>query len=201
MQAFYAEAVSISKQNVEVVVKQFEGTKARDFAGVMATWAEDVSLILHGEPFTGDTATGKTAVGDWFGDWFRQFGQDYHFDIEEAHDVGDRVFVVVTHHGRGRHSGVPVELRMAFVYTLRSGKVSQIDVWADQDREAALAAAGCASRRGHPQTSVLHFSSVVTIRASRSCAVSTSTRSSSSAIATARRRNSGRRASWLAFQT
>ena len=31
---------------------------------------------------------------------------------------------------------------MAFVYTLRSGKVSQIDVWADQDREAALAAAG-----------------------------------------------------------
>ena len=58
----------MSNENVETVVKQFEGTTARDFAGVMDTWAEDVILILHGEmgPFTGDTAAGKAAVGEWF---------------------------------------------------------------------------------------------------------------------------------------
>ena len=134
----------MSQANVEIVVKQFEGTTARDFAGVMDTWAQDVILILHGEmgPFTGDTAAGKAAVGEWFGDWFRQFGRDYRFDIEETRDIGDRVFVVVTHHGRGRHSEAPVEQRMAFVYTLRDVKVSQIEVWAEQDREAALEAVG-----------------------------------------------------------
>jgi ketosteroid isomerase-like protein len=133
----------MSQENVEVVVKQFEGTTARDFAGVMDTWAEDVTLIIHAEaPPLSNTATGKPAVGAWFGDWFRQFGVDYRFDVEETHDTGDRVFVVVTHHGRGRHSGVPVEQRMAFVYTLRDGRVSQIEVWGEQDREAALEAVG-----------------------------------------------------------
>jgi hypothetical protein len=37
----------MSQANVEVVVKQFEGANARDFAGVMDAWAEDVTLILH----------------------------------------------------------------------------------------------------------------------------------------------------------
>ena len=90
-----------------------------------------------------DRATGKAAVGEWFGDWFRQFGLDYRFDIEETHDTGDRVLVLVTHHGRGRHSGATVEQRSAHDYTLREGKVSRIDIWVDQDaREAALEAVG-----------------------------------------------------------
>ena len=62
-------------------------------------------LILHWDvgPLD-DTATGKVAVAEWFGDWFRRFGPDYRFDVEEAHDAGDRVLVVATH-GHGRRSG------------------------------------------------------------------------------------------------
>ena len=134
----------MSQENVEVAVKQFEGTNMRDFAGVMDTWAEDVTLSVHWLAGQGsDTATGKAAVGEWFGDWFRQFGRDYRFDIKETHDAGDRVFVLVTHHGRGRHSGVTVEQHAAHVYTLREGKVSRIEVWADEGaREAGLEAVG-----------------------------------------------------------
>ncbi len=132
----------MSQENVEVAVKQFEGTNAREFAGVMDTWAEDVTLIVHWQAGQ-DTATGKAAVGEWFGDWFRQFDLGYRFDIEETRDTGDRVFVLVTHHGRGRHSGVRVEQCGAHVYTLRHGKVSRIEIWVDQDaREAALEAVG-----------------------------------------------------------
>jgi len=134
----------MSQENIEVVVNQFEGTNARDFAGVMDTWAEDVTLVLHGDPGPfSNRATGKASVGEWFGDWFRQFGGDYRFEIEESRGTGDRVFLVATHHGRGRHSGVPVELRMAYVYTVREGKVSRVEVWAERDaREAALRAVG-----------------------------------------------------------
>jgi ketosteroid isomerase-like protein len=136
----------MSQENVEIAVKQFEGTNARDFGGVMDTWADDVTLIVHWLAGQGsDTATGKAAVGEWFGDWFRQFGRDYRFDIEETHDSGERVFVLVTHHGRGRHSGVTVEQRVAHVYTLRVGKVTRIEVWAEEGaREAALEAVGLA---------------------------------------------------------
>jgi ketosteroid isomerase-like protein len=131
--------------NVEVVVKQFADTNARDFGAVMAAYAEDVVLVMHGEKvgMLGRTATGKVAVGEWFGDWFRQFGRDYRFDVEETRAVGDRVLLVARHHGRGRDSGVPVEQRWAYVYTLREGKVSRVELWGDRDaREAAVAAIG-----------------------------------------------------------
>ena len=55
----------MSQQNLEVAVKQFEGTSARDFAGVMDTWAEDVTLIVHWQAGQlSDRATGKAAVGE-----------------------------------------------------------------------------------------------------------------------------------------
>ncbi len=134
---------AMSQENLEIVLSQFESTNARDFAGVLDTWAEDVELILHGGfvPF-GTSATGKAAVGEWFGDWFKQFGSDYRFEIEEARDMDDCVFVLATHHGRGRHSGVTVELRTAYVYSVSGGRVSRVEVWPEEDREAALEAAG-----------------------------------------------------------
>ena len=135
----------MSVDNVEVVAKQFADTNARDFAAVMAAYAEDVVLVMHGEKvgMLGRAATGKAAVGEWFGDWFRQFGRDYRFDVEETRGVGDRVLLVANHHGRGRDSGVPVEARWAYVYTLREGKVSRVELWGDRDaREAALEAIG-----------------------------------------------------------
>ena len=133
----------MSQENVEVAVKQFEGTNARDFAGVADTWAEDVNLVVHGKfgSFT-ETRRGKLAVAEWFGDWFNQFGTDYRFEIEELRDAGDRVFVVARHHAHGRHSGVTVDQSGPFVFTLRDGKVSHIELWTEDDREAALEAAG-----------------------------------------------------------
>ncbi len=132
----------MTQQNVEVVVKQFEDTNARDFTAVMDAYAEDVTLALHGDvgPLS-NTATGKAAVGEWFGDWFRQFGRDYRFEIEESRGVGDRVFVLARHHGRGRGSGVPVEERWGYLYTVHDGKVTRVELWNGRDaREAALEA-------------------------------------------------------------
>ena len=136
-------------ETVEVVLKQFEDTNSRDFGSVMDAYAEDVTLALHGEvgPLS-NAATGKAAVGEWFGDWFRQFGRDYRFDIVESRGVGDRVFVLADHHGRGRGSGVPVEERWAYLYTVRGGKVSRVELWNGHDaREAALEALVDGSRQ------------------------------------------------------
>ena len=135
----------MQQANVDVVVKQFGDTNARNFAAVMEAYAEDVMLVMHGEKvgMLGRTVSGKAAVGEWFGDWLRQFARDYRFHIEESRSIGDRVFLVATHSGRGRDSGVPVEERWAYVYTVREGKVTRVELWGDRDaREAALEAAG-----------------------------------------------------------
>jgi ketosteroid isomerase-like protein len=126
------------------VLKLFADTNARDFAAAMNAYTDDVTLVTHsGLGLLSPDATGKAAVGEWFGDWFRQFGPDYRFDIEEARGWGDRVFVVATHHGRGRGSGARIEHRMAYAYTVRDGKVKHVELWADEDgRAAALEAVG-----------------------------------------------------------
>ena len=137
----------MSEENVAVAIAQFERTNARDFEGVLETWAEEVELVLHGElGALGNPPPGKTAVGEWFADWFRQFGRDYRFDVEEVHAAGGRVLLVASHHGHGRRSGVTVEQRTAYLYTFRDARVVRIEVWAEEDREAAFEAAGLRAR-------------------------------------------------------
>ena len=134
----------MSRENVEVVLRQFADTNARDFAAAMDAYADDVTLISHwGVGLLSPTATGRAAVGEWFGDWFRQFSSDYRLYIEDSRGVGDSVFILATHHGHGRGSGAPIEHRLAYAYTVRGGKVQHVELWADQDgREAALEAVG-----------------------------------------------------------
>jgi ketosteroid isomerase-like protein len=70
---------------------------------------------------------------------FKEF-VDSRFDFEESRGRGGRVLIFATHHARGRRSGVPVEQRFAYVFTVREGKVERLEVWAD--RGAALEAFG-----------------------------------------------------------
>ena len=132
----------MSRENVEVVVGIFQAVNDRDFQGVMDAYADDIVLELHDSlvALGGEGAVGKAAVGEWFGEWYRIFDRDYRFEIDEVRDWGDRVFLVATHHGRGRTSGTPVVQSMAYVYTLREGRIVRCDVW--ETAAEALAAAG-----------------------------------------------------------
>jgi ketosteroid isomerase-like protein len=129
----------MSAADVEIVLKQFRDTNARDFAAVMDAYADDVTLAAHGERLgvLRGEVSGKEAVGEWFGDWFRHFDRDYRFDVEEAREVAGRVLLVANHHGHGRDSGVPVEERWAYAYTVRDGRIAGVEIWADRDARAA----------------------------------------------------------------
>jgi len=131
----------MAQTDVEVVLEQFEATNERDFGRAMSLYAEDVVLVVHdGASLDRGTFEGSEAVGRWFGDWFQTFEPGYRFEIEEARDLGDVVFLDASHHGRGRASGVEVSSRMAYLYTVRDGKIARAELYAT--REEALAAAG-----------------------------------------------------------
>jgi len=131
----------MSQENVDVVNGLFENTNARDFGAVLEAYADDIVLVLHGETQIGGKGEiGKEAVGRWFGEWFSTFDRDYRFEIEEVRDWGDRVFVVATHHGRGRASGVPFADQAAWIYTVLGGKIVRCDAY--DSRAQALEAAG-----------------------------------------------------------
>jgi ketosteroid isomerase-like protein len=117
--------------NVDVVRKQFEATNARDFARAMDFYADDVVLVIgEGWGITAGRFEGKTAVGEWFGDWFRQFADDYRFEIVEARDLGGGVvFLDAKHGGSGRASGVTIGSESGYLYRVANGKITQVQLF------------------------------------------------------------------------
>ena len=131
----------MSREKVEVVREQFESVNRRDWAAAMAAYDEQVVLVAHWSvgPDAG-IFNGREAVGRWFGDWFRAFGKDYRFEIEEIRSVGQRVLAVARHHGSGRASGVQVEQITANLYTVCGAKITRVELYASPTE--ALEAAG-----------------------------------------------------------
>jgi ketosteroid isomerase-like protein len=131
----------MSREDVQVVLDQFEAVNERDFPRAMRHYAEDVELVVHQDAFleTG-TFRGREAVGQWFGNWFRTFEPGYRFELEEVRDLGDHILLVASHHGRGRTSGVEVRGRTGYLYRVRAGKVVRAELYSSGAE--ALAAAG-----------------------------------------------------------
>jgi ketosteroid isomerase-like protein len=133
----------VSAEDIEVVRDQFKATNERDFERAMALYSDDVVLVVppgEGIVVNPGIYEGKEAVGRWFGDWFQAFGRDYHFDIDEAREIGDLVFIHATHRGTGRASGVEVHGENSYLYRVRDGKVVGVGFYAT--REDARAAVG-----------------------------------------------------------
>ena len=124
-----------------MVLDQFAAVNERDFSRAMAHYAEDVELIVDPAAFLeGGTFRGRDAVGRWFGNWFGTFEPGYHFEIDEARELGEVILLVATHRGRGRTSGVEVGTQTGYLYSLRDGKVSRVEIY--PGRAEALEAAG-----------------------------------------------------------
>jgi ketosteroid isomerase-like protein len=131
----------VSDQEIAVIREQYEATNRGDFESAMELYSDNVVLTVQGEEIQNPgTYTGKEAVGEWFGDWFRTFAPGYHFDLEEFRDLGGGlVMLFATHGGKGRLSGAPVSTENAYLYRVRDGSISKVGFF--PTREDALEAA------------------------------------------------------------
>jgi ketosteroid isomerase-like protein len=131
----------MSQKDIDIVLDQYAATNERDFPRAMSYYAEDVELVVHPDAsLERGTFRGREAVGEWFGNWFSSFEPGYHFDITEARDLGGVVLLVSSHQGRGRASGVEVRGEVAYLYTVREGKIVRAEFY--PSRAVALRAAG-----------------------------------------------------------
>jgi ketosteroid isomerase-like protein len=125
---------------MEVLRAQFAATNDRDFARAMTYYAPHVVLVVEEGFLNTGRFEGKEAVGEWYGDWFRAFGPDYRFQIEELRDLGGGVvYMFATYKGSGRASGAEVRDQRAYLYRVERGKITRIQFF--MTREEALEAA------------------------------------------------------------
>ena len=126
----------MSQENVEIIKRGYEDWAATgDFPG-SAELVWDVSKLgwLDQLVYPGREGA-KQFLAEWAEVW-----DNWEFEVEEYVDAGERVVVIVNQRGRSKGSGIPLEMRLAQVWTVRDGAGIRMQMYASVDE--ALEAVG-----------------------------------------------------------
>ena len=131
----------VSEENVEIVRSAFAAFDGGDMEGVLRLCDEDIVITQPRElPDASREQRGRPGVLEAFAIWPEQW-DDYRIEILElAGAPGDKVFASTRTRGRGKQSGIEVEMDFSFVFTIRDAKITEWRLFVQEDQ--ALEAAG-----------------------------------------------------------
>jgi ketosteroid isomerase-like protein len=122
------------KTNLEIVREMLADYIRGNYEAAVPAFAQDVEVVTSLERFHGHSGVVEEAQR-WEEMWL-----DYRFEVKDLIAAGDKVVLLYYQVGKSKESGVEVEERAGWVYTLREGKIVRVEMF--QDRETALLAAG-----------------------------------------------------------
>jgi ketosteroid isomerase-like protein len=127
------------QSNVDRLRRGYEALSRGDYEAVRGLL--DPKVVLQDRPEVPDARTyqGYEGMLVTLRDTSDSF-EDFRLDPEQFFEHADKVVVILSMTGRGRTSGVPVEERIAHLWTLREGLA--IELRAFTDPADALQAAG-----------------------------------------------------------
>jgi ketosteroid isomerase-like protein len=103
-----------------------------DLDAALRDLPEHFEWVVPGHP-DGRVHRGPHAVTDFFRDWIDQWDEPA-TDWELQQTRPDTVLALVTTRGRGRASGVPVEMNFAQVWTFRDGEPARMVLYPDIEK-------------------------------------------------------------------
>jgi ketosteroid isomerase-like protein len=121
----------VSQENVEIVRGLWNAAERRDDKAVYALYDPFVvweSGNVGQLQFAGGPYHGHDGVRQFFRDWLDAFGT-YQAKAETFIEAGNRVVVGYRVKGRGKGSGVDVEMSRWNVYGIRNGLVNRVEVF------------------------------------------------------------------------
>jgi ketosteroid isomerase-like protein len=130
----------MSQENVEIVRDAFDAFGQDDIERVLRLCDENIIVTQPPELLgVSPQQHGHSGVLEAFEIWPEQW-DDYRIEILRIADCGDLVLVITRTHGRGKQSGVQVEMEISFVFTVRNEKILEMLIFMRKDQ--ALEAAG-----------------------------------------------------------
>jgi ketosteroid isomerase-like protein len=120
MQAFYAEAVSISKQNVELTRQAYDALNRRDLDAFLATMDTDVDAVSLLVAMEGDYH-GHAGIRRWWESLLNAF-PDFAIEVVEVRDLGDVALATLRTRGHGSDTDTPFEMPLWQLVRFRRGK-------------------------------------------------------------------------------
>jgi ketosteroid isomerase-like protein len=128
----------MSEDPVEVIRQVAERLNAGDIEGMLELYHEDI--VHQPSPEWPDTqpTKGKAAFREVTEDWVSLW-QSMEIETDTVEAYGERVLATGSWRTTGRASGVEGTMPIQIVYTVRDGRITRLEWFADHD--AAVAAA------------------------------------------------------------
>jgi ketosteroid isomerase-like protein len=128
----------MSQENVDLVRQMYEGWNRSGGVPQLESIDPGIEVDVVGG-LGGGTFRGHAGFSNMLENFWGAF-EDHRIEIEECLPAGDDVVATVHYYGRGKASGVAVDMRHWHVWTLRDGKAVRWRVLGT--RAEALEAAG-----------------------------------------------------------
>ena len=129
----------MSQENVENVLAAYARFNEGDKEPSLDNWHEDAEYVAAREDPDSDTHRGIEAVRQQAARWVEAY-PDLRVEPLEVRSNRDKVFVWVRFIGHGAASGLPIDMELAHVCTVRNGKTVRLVEY--NDRTEALKAVG-----------------------------------------------------------
>jgi ketosteroid isomerase-like protein len=131
----------MSEGNVEILRGAYEALSRGEIDAALQICDPEIEIQLPEGGINTGTLRGHEAVRAFLEGWIDAL-ESFRFEPEEFFDAGDQVVVVLRVLGRGRSSGLEVDVRPAHLWTMHSGKGVRVQAFPEREQEAALKAAG-----------------------------------------------------------
>ena len=122
--------------DVEQMRRAYEGLSRGDVEGALELIDPEVEVRDRPEAPDPQTYHGYDGVRTAVQSTFDTFDQ-VEFEPEQFVEAGDHIVVVIRLRGKGKGSGVPVEDRIAHLWTMRDGKAWRLQVYSDPEQAIA----------------------------------------------------------------
>ena len=131
----------MSQENTGIVRQAWDAWLRGDLPGLLRLFDPEIVLDLsHFRDWPESAYHGLDGAERFLTEWLDVW-PDLDISVEEVIVAPDgRVVSLIVQRGKGRHSGVAMELEMAVIATIRDGKIGRLENW--EDRSQALEAAG-----------------------------------------------------------
>jgi ketosteroid isomerase-like protein len=118
----------MSRENVEIVRRMYEAFHSGGVSGALSYFDADVLVDTGNARPDLSVGKGREYLGELVSSWAATW-EGWRDEAEEMRDLGNRVLVVSVQRGRGKESGVEVELRYAILYDLANGVIISVRMY------------------------------------------------------------------------
>ena len=116
---------AMSQENLEIVRRCVETLNSRDVPRALELFDPEIEIDLSRNVFNPSVYRGHSGVEQWM-NGVEDVWDDFSGVPEELIDADDRVLAALTLQGKGKGSGVPVQVLLFSIWTVRDSKIVRL---------------------------------------------------------------------------